>query len=83
MRILPIILILAVVVFVVGLVAPRKSYRLERWMTNRLKDAEDAADRRAGWVGDWTAKLLCWGQEILESAVSAGRGLRRRLPGNS
>jgi hypothetical protein len=83
MRILPVLLIAMIVLFLIGLIAPRASGRVERWMDRRLEKVEAKGDRRAGFVGDWTAKLLSWGQRLLDAAVEAGRGLRRRVPGGS
>jgi hypothetical protein len=83
MRILPLLLIAMVGLFVIGLTAPRASRRVERWMNRRLDQIEAKSDRRAGFVGDWTAKLLSWGQRLLDGAVEAGRGLRSRFSGGS
>ena len=83
MRILPVLVITMVALFFIGLAAPRASRRVERWMNRRLDRIEAESDRRAGFVGDWTAKLLSWGQRLLDGAVEAGRGLRKRVPGGS
>jgi hypothetical protein len=83
MRILPALVIAMVVLFLIGLIAPRASRRVERWMNDRLDKVEAKSDRRAGFVGDWTAKLLSWGQRLLDAAVEAGRGLRSRVSGGS
>jgi hypothetical protein len=83
MRILPVLLLAMLVLFVIGLVAPRASRRVERWMNRRLDKIEAEGDRHAGFVGDWTAKLLSWGQRLLDAAVAAGRGLRGKLSGGS
>ncbi|MFL5820460.1 MAG: hypothetical protein ACJ76S_07235 [Solirubrobacteraceae bacterium] len=83
MRILPVLLVAMVVLFVTGLIAPRASKRVELWMDNRLDRLEAEGDRRAGFLGDWTAKLLAWGQRLLNAAVTIGRGLRGKLSGGS
>jgi hypothetical protein len=83
MRILPVLLVAIVVLFLTGLIAPRASKRVERWMNRRLDKAEATGDRRAGFVSDWTAKLLSWTQRMLDAAVTAGRGLRGKVPGGS
>jgi hypothetical protein len=83
MRILPLLLVVMVVLFLTGLIAPRASKRVERWMDRRLDKVEAKGDRRAGFVGDWTAKLLAWGQRLLDAAVTAGRGLRGKVSGGS
>ena len=83
MRLLPVLIIAMVVLFLTGLIAPRASKRLEQWMNTRLDAAEAKSDRRAGFLGDSTAKLLSWGQRLLDAAVTAGRGLRGRVSGSS
>jgi hypothetical protein len=83
MRILPILVVAMVVPFLTGLIAPRASKRVERWMDRRVDQVEAEGDRRAGFGGDWTARLLSWGQRLLDAAVEAGRGLRGRVSGGS
>jgi len=82
MRALPIILIVAVVLFLTGLIAPQKSRRLQAWINDRLERAEQKANRRAGFLGDWTAKTLRWGQKLVDAAASLGRRARGRLSGS-
>jgi hypothetical protein len=76
MRVLPVVLIALAVLFSTGLVAPRKSRRLESWINDRLERGEDESQERAGFIGDWTAKALCWGQRLVDAAAGAGRSVR-------
>lgn len=82
LRALPIILIVALVLFLAGLIAPRKSKRLEGWISDRLERGQQKGRRGAGFLGDWTAKALHWGQKLLEGAASAGRRARDRVSGS-
>jgi hypothetical protein len=79
MRILPLLLLAMLVLFLAGLIVPRKSRRMQRWTNDRLQVAKEKGDRRAGFVGDWTAKSLDWGQTLVTKAAEAGRRLRARL----
>jgi len=79
-RILPIIILGTIFLFFAGLVAPRRSQRLERWIDQRLQDGRDKGRHNAGWVGDWTAKSLAWGQRLVNGALHLGRRVRDRLP---
>jgi hypothetical protein len=76
MRVLPIVLVL----FLVALIAPRKSRRLQRWIQTRLEKGKKKGHRNAGFVGEWTAKSLHFGQRLVDAAMSGGRRLRGRLP---
>ncbi len=80
LRALPIIFVVIVVfLFFAGLIAPRKSKRLEGWIDDRLERGQQKGDRRAGLLGDWTAKLLHWGQRLFEFGAAAGRRARARV----
>jgi hypothetical protein len=76
MRLIPLLLIF----FLAALIAPRKSKRLERWMQRRLEKGKRKGRRNAGFLGDWTAKSLLWGQKAVDAVMSAGRRARRWLP---
>jgi hypothetical protein len=80
MRLLPIIIIGTIVLFFTGLIAPRRSKRLERWIDRRLRKAQRKGARNAGRIGDWTAKSLAYGQRLADGALACGRRLRRWLP---
>jgi hypothetical protein len=80
MRALPLIIIGTVVLFLTGLIAPRRSKRLERWIDRRLQQARRKGKRRAGRIGDWTAKSLAYGQRLADAALAGGRRVRSWLP---
>jgi hypothetical protein len=80
MRILLALAILvAVGLFILGLVAPRRSRQAQRRIERPLRRAERATDKRGGRPGDWTNTTLSWVRQGLGRAASAGRGLRDRL----
>jgi di/tricarboxylate transporter len=78
-RALPLIVVGLVVLFAAGLIAPRKSVRLQRWMDDRLEEGQERSDRRWGKLGDWLATSLGWLQRAGDATAEAGRRLRERL----
>lgn len=80
MRIIPLLIIGTIVMFMSGLIAPRRSKRLQGWVDGHLKSAEEKGERNAGWVGDWTAKCLRAGEKINALAARAGPRVRDWLP---
>ncbi len=80
MRILLVLVVLFVVfMFLAGLIAPRRSRRLQRRVDTTLERGEKKGDRRAGKLGDWTETALRWSRNVVDRSVQAGRKLRRRL----
>jgi len=71
MKALPILLIAGLILFVTGLTAPRKSKRLALDQLG-LDRAETKGNRRAGALGDWTARALSWRQRFVAAVSSAG-----------
>jgi hypothetical protein len=78
---LPLLLIGLVLLFVAGVVAPRKSKRLQGWVDERLESGQQKGERSAGRVGNWTAQMLSFAQRAADRTSQAGRRLRDRLPG--
>lgn len=82
MRILvPLVLLSLVVLFVTGVVAPRRSWRLQGWIDRRLERGQEKGGRSAGRVGNWTAKTLAFTQRAADKTTQAGRRVRDRLSG--
>ena len=79
-RLLPILILGTVGLFFAGLIAPRRSKRLEAWIDNRLKRTRRKSERNAGRIGDWTARSLWYGQRLADGALEFGRRVRRWLP---
>ncbi len=76
---LPLFLLSLVLLLVIGVVAPRKSKRLQSWIDERLKRGQEKSDRSAGRIGNWTAKTLAFTQRATDSTSQAGRKIRDRL----
>ena len=81
MKALPLLILGTIVLFLAALIAPRKSKRLERWIKNRLDIGKRKSNRKAGFLGDWTAKSLDWSQRWVDSVMRGGRKTRAKLPG--
>lgn len=76
----PLVLLSLVVLFLVSVIAPRKSKRLQGWIDERLERGQKKSDHSAGRVGNFTAKTLAVTQRAADKTSRAGRGLRDRLP---
>ncbi len=77
MRILlPVAVVTLIGLFMTGVVAPRKSRRVEFWIDERLERAEDKSFRRAGRIGDWIAKFLDFSRRAGDKALELGRRVR-------
>jgi hypothetical protein len=79
MRVLPLLILAVILLFLAGLIAPQRSRRLQAWIDGRLQKGRKKGDRSAGWVGDWTASSLEYGQRINAAVIRAGRAVRDRL----
>ncbi len=58
MKFLLVAVVALVVLFIAGVVAPRRSHTLQGWLERRSKKAEKRADRSGGTLGDWTGESL-------------------------
>jgi gas vesicle protein len=82
MKALPILILGTIVLFLAALIAPRRSKRLQRWIKDRLQKGKRKVNRKAGVIGDWTAKSLDWSQNWVDTVMSGGRKTRDKLPGD-
>ena len=80
MKVLLLGIVFCLVLFVAGLVAPRRSRRLQKAMDRFLRKGERRSDRSAGRVGDWTETSLKKVRHAGDKSADAGRALRERLP---
>jgi len=80
MKLLPILILGTIVMFLAGVIAPRRSKRLEAWVDKRLRKGRRKSERNAGRIGDLTAKSLAYGQRLADGAVKYGRRVRTWLP---
>jgi len=73
---LPVFVLLLVVLFFVGVFAPRRSRRLQGWIDDRMERQEEQGDRSHGRLGNWTAKALDFIQRATDAALRGGRKVR-------
>ena len=83
MKALPLLILGTIVLFFAAVIAPRKSKRLERWVQARLQEGKRKGHRKAGFLGDWTAKSLHWSQRWVDKVMRGGRKTRDKLPGEA
>ena len=80
MRILiPLLLLTAGVLFVLGVVSPARSRRAQRGVERPWRHVERKSDRHAGRVGDWVSAMFSWTRRGMAKAAEAGRTLRKKL----
>ena len=80
MRILLVLVALfCVVIFVVGVVAPRRSRRLQRWYDRLLRRGERKGDRSGGKFGDLTEKSIRGARRAGDASAKAGRKVHDKL----
>ena len=83
MRILLVLVVLfCIVLFFAGLIAPRRSKRLQAWYDRVLRRGERKGDENAGKLGDLTEKSLKASRRAGDKSARAGRKLRNKLPGD-
>jgi hypothetical protein len=73
---LPIFVLLLIVLFFVGVFAPRRSRRLQGWIDDRMESQEERGDRSQGRLGTWIAKGLDLMQRAADAALRGGRRVR-------
>ena len=76
----PVIVLVFIFLFFAGLLVPRRSRRLQRWMDNRLRQGERKGGRSGGRVGDWAARALELMRHYGDRTVEAGRRVRGKAP---
>jgi hypothetical protein len=81
MKVLPLLILGTIFLFLAALIAPRKSKRLQRWVKRHMRKGERKGRRNVGFLGDWTAKSLDWGQRWVDKVMRGGRKTRDKLPG--
>jgi hypothetical protein len=79
-RILLVFAVLAcVVLFVAGVVAPRRSRRLEAKYARLMRRGERKGDRKGGRIGDLTERMLKRIRLMGQGSARGGRKLRRKV----
>ena len=80
MKALLLIIVICVVMFTAGLVAPGKSRSFQQRFSRLLHRGERKSSRNAGRVGDASQKSLKLSRRAGEKSARAGRDARRKLP---
>jgi hypothetical protein len=75
----PLFVLALIVLFILGVVVPRRSKRVQASLDRRLEKGRQKSDRSAGVLGDWTARLLGFMRRAADKASRAGRRLRGRF----
>jgi hypothetical protein len=82
MKTLVLVVVFCVVLFFAGLIAPRRSKRLQAWYDRVLRRGERKSAENAGKVGDLTGKGLRRGRRAGDRSAETGRKLHQKLPGD-
>ena len=69
-----------VVLFFAGLIAPKRSRRLQRALDRKFRKAERKSGRSAGRAGDWTQNSIEKLRKAGDKSAHAGRTVREKLP---
>ena len=72
--------LVAVALFGVGVVAPRKSRKAQRAIDSALEGAAGTAVEAPGRVGEWLAKPFRKSRKAADTSSRAGRKTRFKLP---
>jgi len=73
---LPVFVLGLVVLFCIGVFAPRRSRRLQGWIDDRMERHEERGERSHGRIGNWIATMLDWMQRATDAALRGGRRVR-------
>ena len=78
-RLLVLGLLAFLVLFLIGVVVPRRSHRVQRKLEEKTRAGEERADERAGKLGDATSKSLELFRRGGVRSVKAGRRAREKI----
>lgn len=73
------LLIVCVVLFVAGVISPRRSKRLQSAVDKLSKKGEDKSDRSAGRVGDATHNALEKARSAADASARSGRRVHDKI----
>jgi hypothetical protein len=74
-------LLCCVVLFLSGLIAPRRSRRLQARIDRFLRRGERKSGANAGRLGDLSRESLKLARHSGDKSAEAGRALRKKIPG--
>jgi hypothetical protein len=78
---LPAFLVMLVVLFVMGIVVPRRSRRVQAWIEAQIAKGERKGDESAGWFGNVTSSALRLVRKASGASAEAGRATRDKIAG--
>jgi hypothetical protein len=70
-------LVFCIVLFVLGVIAPRRSRRAQQWAGRLFRRAERGSDHSAGRLGDATKTSLKKARGATEGSAEAGRSVNK------
>jgi hypothetical protein len=79
MTLIAIVIVLVVLTFVIGFVAPRKSRRVQAFLDRIFLRGESKGDRRAGPAGDAAEGALEKARRATDRSEEAGRAAHEKL----
>jgi uncharacterized protein DUF6411 len=74
------IIAVCVLLFVLGVIAPRLSQRPQRGVSRALGGGQREASKAPGQLGRWLQKPFSNSRRATSESASAGRKVRRRMP---
>jgi hypothetical protein len=79
MKLLALGVVFCVVLFFAGLIAPRRSKRLQKAVDRFIRKGERKSDNSAGRLGDWTQTSLKKMRRAGDKSADAGRTVHEKL----
>jgi FtsZ-interacting cell division protein ZipA len=70
--------VLAVVLFVAGLISPPRSHRWQAFSQRLFRRAESKSDQSAGRIGDTSREALRITRQLTDKSAETGRALHRK-----
>jgi hypothetical protein len=80
-RLQVLVVVFCIVLFFAGVVAPRRSKRLQAWYDRVHRRGEQKSGEKAGKLGDMTEKSLRQSRRAGDRSAEAGRKVREKMPG--
>ncbi len=77
------VVLVCVVLFVVGVIAPARSRRMQRSVGRLSRKGEDKSDRNGGRLGDANRKMLEKMRHAADASAQKGRHVNERLTPDS
>jgi hypothetical protein len=72
------IVVVCVVLFVAGVVAPERSKKMQHWIAEKLRRGERKGDENAGKLGDMTNTMLEKSRTATDKSAEGGRKVNEK-----